>query len=181
MMEPQARLPYDKTSILNLLHHLEIQFSIHEHEAVYTSAEADIATASLAGFHAKNLFLGNADNSRFYLYFCDESQRVDMKTLARLSGEKRLRFADQPAMESLLGITPGAVSILGLANDSDQEVTAIFEKDAWNAEFLQVHPLVNTATIIISHQGLEKFLSYTGNPIMIYDPEINQLTNLSLT
>jgi hypothetical protein len=38
-----------------------------------------------------------------------------------------------------------------------------FDQTLWDAEFVQAHPLINTATMIIPHTELLRFLAATGH------------------
>jgi hypothetical protein len=33
----------------------------------------------------------------------------------------------------------------------------------WNADAVHAHPLVNTATLVVAHEALERFLAATGH------------------
>jgi Ala-tRNA(Pro) deacylase len=66
-------------------------------------------------------------------------------------------------LKSLLGVDPGAVTLLGLMNDKEGKVDVILDEAIWKADALQAHPLVNTATLVIPHDGIVKFLEMTGH------------------
>ena len=75
---------YTEESILAYLTIHGISYTIFHHPAVYTSMEADVYTANLPGFRAKNLFLSNNNETRHYLYICHENQRANLKQLAKI-------------------------------------------------------------------------------------------------
>jgi len=91
------------------------------------------------------------------------------KALGPLIGESKLSFASPQRLMERLGVEPGAVTLLGLVNDTNHKVDLIFDKVLWEADALQCHPLVNTATLVISHAGIEKFLKETGHEPHILD------------
>ena len=64
-----------------------------------------------------------------------------------------------------LGVGSGSVTVLGLINDSHHKVTLYIDKTLWQADSLQCHPLVNTATLILPVKDLEKFLNLTGHAV----------------
>jgi Ala-tRNA(Pro) deacylase len=177
-MPNELDFPYTKERLLRLLDSLDISYQLAEHDAVYNSVEADAVTDALPGFRAKNLFLANADKSRFYLYQCDENRRVNLKQLANLLPDSRLQFADESFLEAHLGITRGAVTIFGLVNDRQGAVTAVLEKEVLEADQILLHPLVNTATVVIDQQGLRKFLYYAGRPVRVFDPDQNRIESM---
>ena len=61
-------------------------------------------------------------------------------------------------MQEALGITPGAVSMLALANDRAKRVTLVLDRVLSEAAAVQCHPLVNTATLVIDQGDLRRFL-----------------------
>ena len=52
-----------------------------------------------------------------------------------------------------LGVTPGAVTVLGLSNDTARDVELYVDEEVWRAERLHAHPLVNTATVVDNASG----------------------------
>jgi len=39
----------------------------------------------------------------------------------------------------------------------------VIDRRLWEAQAVHAHPLVNTATLVIPHAGLERFLAATGH------------------
>jgi Ala-tRNA(Pro) deacylase len=68
-----------------------------------------------------------------------------------------------------LGITPGAVSLLALINDSDRQVAVIFDKDIRQQPHLKCHPLVNTATLLVARAHIGKFQELNGHSVKLVD------------
>jgi Ala-tRNA(Pro) deacylase len=50
-------------------------------------------------------------------------------------------------MERLLDITPGAVSVLGLMNDTENQVRLLVDGDILKSRYVGCHPCVNTASL----------------------------------
>ena len=50
-------------------------------------------------------------------------------------------------MEEFLDITPGAASIMGLMNDTENRVKLLVDEDVLKGEFLGCHPCVNTSSL----------------------------------
>ena len=48
-------------------------------------------------------------------------------------------------MEKYLRIAPGAVSVMGLMNDTDRQVRLLIDRETLEAEYLGCHPCVNTS------------------------------------
>ena len=144
----------------NLKNYLEkhnIQYKIHEHPAVFTVAEHSklIETIPKEVMHTKTLFLTDEDNN-FYLVGIYAHKRLDLKSLKeKLGVKKKLCFASPEELKEKLNLTPGSVSIFGMIYAKD--VTLIVDKQVWQADKVGFHPNINTATLEIAHQGLEKF------------------------
>jgi len=68
-----------------------------------------------------------------------------------------------------LAITPGSVSLLALMNDSEHAVEFVIDRTLWEAPAIQAHPLVNTATMVLAHADLERFLAATGHAARVVD------------
>lgn len=162
---------YTEESVLDYLTVHGISYSIFHHPAVYTSEEADVYTADLPGFRAKNLFLSNNNETRHYLYVCHENQRANLKQLAKKMNDSRLRFGNEKNMTDFLGITAGALSLLALINDPFDRIRVIIENEVLQAESVLLHPLVNTATVILSREGLNEFLSISGHSFCVISSE----------
>ena len=66
-------------------------------------------------------------------------------------------------------VKPGSVSLLALCHDSDNQVEVWIDRSVWGDNFLQCHPLENTATCLMSTQDLECFFQYTGHYYQLID------------
>ena len=54
-----------------------------------------------------------------------------------------------------------AVTMMGLANDTDQKVELWVDEQIWESDNFLSHPLVNTATLILSKAELIRFFALT--------------------
>ena len=126
----------------------------------------------MPGAGTKNLFLRDDKASRFFLVSVSHEKRVSLKDLGKILGAKKLSFGSPEMLKQYLGVEPGSVTLLGLIHDADHRVEVIIDQELWNAQQIQCHPLVNTATLILPHQGIEKFLKQTDHkPIVLAVPE----------
>ncbi|MBU2213722.1 prolyl-tRNA synthetase associated domain-containing protein [Patescibacteria group bacterium] len=144
-----------------------IAFERFEHPAVFTCEQAEELTPDMPGAHTKNLFLRDKKGKRNIFVAVGFDKNVDLKALKDVLNADKLSFASPERLKKYLGVDPGAVSLLGLINDIDCSVEVIIDESVWKADAIQTHPLVNTATLVISHEGIEKFLEVTG-----YEPKI---------
>lgn len=151
-----------ETGLLETLAAYGITYERIDHPPVFTCDEAARYRLSMPGVETKNLFLRD-DHKRFYLVVTACEKRLDLKALAQAMGVKKLQFGSQDQLLDRLGLTPGAVTILALVNDPAGQVELIFDRDYWPAEAYLCHPLVNTATLVIDHAGMLRFLALTGH------------------
>ncbi len=84
-------------------------------------------------------------------------------------GVNHLRFASEANLMRLLGVSPGAVTLLGLVNDPQTEVELWLDADVWQSDQFFCHPLVNTATLALSRATLEAFFALTGHSIHFFN------------
>jgi len=74
-----------------------------------------------------------------------------------------------------IGIEPGAVSLLAIANDTESAVEVVLDRDVWQKDALQCHPLVNTSTLAIARSDIERFFGITEHRWkVLYIPEITR-------
>lgn len=144
------------TTLLKYLNNLNINYKLHEHEAVFTVEQAKKTDAFMPDvFHTKNLFLKDEAN-KFYLVCMNAYKRLDLKLLKqKLNAKKKLYFASAEELKEKLNLTPGSVSIFGMIYTKD--VFLIIDKEIWQAQKVGFHPNINTATLEMAHKGLEKF------------------------
>jgi Ala-tRNA(Pro) deacylase len=155
--------------IYRFLSENRIEFERHDHPAVFTCEEANRLVPALPATKTKNLFLCDAKGHRHFLVVVGFEKVVNLKGLALLLGLNKLRFASPKRLMRFLGVNPGAVSILGLVKDADGAVEVIFDKNTWNSNAFQCHPLVNTSTLVISLDHIRRFLKITGHTPRIFD------------
>lgn len=134
-----------------------------EHPAVYTCAEAELHRPVVPAMSTKNLFLSDKKGRRFYLVVTSCEKSVKLDELSLELGIKHLRFASEQNLQRLLGVTRGAVTMMGLVNDMEHQVELWIDADIWQSENFLSHPLVNTATLVLLKAELERFFDLTGH------------------
>ena len=141
----------------------------HEHPAVMTVEESKRLVPKLPGAKTKNLFLRDKKGRRHFLVTVPHDLAVDLDALAAELGVGGVGFASAERLQKHLGLKPGSVSLLGLVNDSAHAVEFVLDRKLWEADAVHAHPLVNTATMVVPHADLERFLAATGHPPRIID------------
>ena len=130
-----GRLPREVRTYA-LLDTLGIPFTRVDHDATAT-IDACLEVEKILGIHiCKNLFLCNAQKTRFYLLMMPGNKKFKTKNLSKQINSARLSFAGDEYMEQFLDITPGSVSILGLANDKENQVQLLIDSDVLKDPFL---------------------------------------------
>ena len=142
----------------------QIHYTLHEHPAVFTVAEADARANTVPGYHCKNLFIREKNTGRYYLVSLDAHKRLDFKLLKTITGSREFRFCSPDELQEKLGLTPGSVSPLGLVNDTRHEVTFLIDEEMWQAPSVSIHPNVNTASLEIPQVSFHKLVSTFENP-----------------
>ncbi|MBQ7153472.1 MAG: prolyl-tRNA synthetase associated domain-containing protein, partial [Clostridia bacterium] len=101
--------------------------------------------------------------TEFYLLVMPGDKPFKTKELSAQIGSSRLSFADETAMEQLLDLHPGSVSVLGLMNDKAHRVHLIVDEDVFAEELFGCHPCENTSSIRFATRDLkEKILPALG-------------------
>lgn len=160
-----------ETRLYQILEEIGItEYTVHEHEAIYTSQEAEDAGLIFPGLNLKNLLLKDKKDNKFYLVILDDRRKMDRRHFKALTGwSSKVTFADAEELMELLGLTPGSVSPFGLIFDEEKKVTVVLEKAityAPETELVNFHPNRNTATLSLSKRDFLRFLDFAGNLVI---------------
>ncbi len=160
---PMGRLPKEIRTY-DLLDSLGVSYQRLDHDPTAT-IEACHDIDQLLGIEiCKNLFLCNAQKTKFYLLMIPGSKKFRTAQLSRQINSSRLSFAGPEFMEKYLDITPGSVSVLGLMNDRDNHVQLLIDQAILENEYMGCHPCINTSSLRIRTKDImEKFLPAIGH------------------
>ena len=158
-----------ETKFLEFLDSHHFVYQRVEHPAVFTCAEAELHRPDLPAVSTKNLFLCDKKARRFFLAVTACEKTVKLDSLAKQLGVANLRFASETNLERLLGVTRGAVTMMGLANDTEHQVELWIDADIWQSELFMSHPLVNTVTLVLAKSELERFFAFTGHTAHFFE------------
>jgi Ala-tRNA(Pro) deacylase len=151
--------------LCGLLTQLGISYQHFTHPAVFSTADVVLLPEKLPGVDTKNLFLRDEKRQRFVLVCVRAETRIDLKELGRLLQLKGITFGSPEELLQLLGVTPGAVCLFALLNDSAGRVTGYLDSSIEPAAPMQNHPLVNTATVVMPSCEVERFCAHVGHPL----------------
>lgn len=155
-----------------------IDYEIHFHPPLFTIEEALEYWKDIDAVHCKNLFMRNHKGNRHYLISFECHKNLDIHGLEHMLHQGKLSFASSDRMERCLGLKPGSVSPFGLINDIDlsgadqrelfengHRVKLYLDKDLKTAERISFHPCDNTASVVVSQDGFQRFLTLWGGEV----------------
>lgn len=155
--------------VYDFLDSLGIDYQRVDHAPAMTMEVCEEIDKVLEAVICKNLFLCNRQETQFYLLMMPGDKPFRTKDLSAQIGSARLSFAKPEYMEEFLDIKPGAVSVMGLMNDTENHVQLLIDQDVLQGEWIGCHPCVNTSSLRIRTADLlEKILPATGHsPIRV--------------
>ena len=152
--------------VYDLLDKLEVAYQRIDHEAAMTMEACAEIDKALNATICKNLLLCNRQCTSFYLLMIPGDKHFKTSVLSKEIGSSRLSFAAPEYMERFLDITPGSLSILGLMNDHEKQVTLYIDEDVLKGEFVGCHPCINTSSLRIRTADLvEKIIPAMGHEL----------------
>ena len=152
----------------DLLDSLGISYHRVDHEEANTMELCKAIDVALGAPICKNLLLCNRQCTSFYLLLIPGDKVFKTKDLSAQIGSSRLSFAGGEYMEQFLDITPGSLSLLGLMNDKEMAVRLLIDEDVLKAEYIGMHPCINTSSLRIKTADVMK----TVIPAMGHAPTI---------
>lgn len=120
-------------------------------------------------FDAKNLFVGDDKKNNYYLIIVKWDKRVDLKEFRKKYHTKHLSFAKKEELLSILNLTPGSVSPLGLLNDKEKKTIFFIDNYFEDNSLIGIHPNDNTATIWLKAKDLITIIEEHGNQVSRVD------------
>lgn len=157
--------------VYDFLDRLGIEYERTDHEPADTMEACNKIDAVLGTLICKNLFLCNRQKTDFYLLIMPGNKPFKTKDITAPLGCSRLSFASPEYMEKFLDITPGAVSVMGLMNDTENNVRLVVDRAVFDDETFGCHPCVNTSSLKFKTKDIvEKYL-----PAVHHEPTVIEL------
>ena len=152
------------------LDNLRVAYRRADHEAANTMEICREIEQSLGCPICKNLLLTNRQQTDFYLLLMEGDKIFKTKYLSKALGCSRLSFATDEHMETLVDITPGSLSVLGLMNDPEKKVRLVIDKPVLEQPEIGFHPCLNTSTLAVSMADFrEKILPALGHEATVVE------------
>lgn len=155
--------------VLSFFEANSIAYQLIEHEPLFTVDQASVALADAPGTATKNLFLRDDKGKRHFLVTVKDSKKVDLRRLEKALNSKGLGFASAERLRKFLGVEPGSVTLLAVINDPDSQVEVYVDREVWDTDHIQCHPLVNTATVITPKEELVRYIDLCGHSVTVLD------------
>ena len=119
---------------------------------------------------AKNLFVRDDKKQQYYLMTVQGNKRVNLKEFRKKNNTRPRSFASEEELMAILGLFPGAVTPLGLLNDTEHKVQCFIDRAFLDAPgIIGVHPNDNTATVFLKTRDLIEMIQMNGNVVQISD------------
>lgn len=163
--------------VYDWLDRLGIEYERTDHEEANTMEACNEIGRVLNTIICKNLFLCNRQETQFYLLMMPGDKPFKTKDLSAQIQSARLSFGKPEYMEEFLHIKPGAVSIMGLMNDTANRVQLLIDKPVIESEYIGCHPCVSTSSLKLKTEDvLKKFLPAVNHkPIIVELPRGEEL------
>ena len=158
-----------KEEIYKYLNDRKINYEITNHQAVYNMDELDDVDLPYKEFDAKNLFVGDDKKNNYYLITVKWDKRVDLKEFRKKYHTSPLSFAKEEELLSILNLTSGSVSHLGLLNDKKKKTIFFIDNYFEDNSLIGIHPNDNTATIWLKAKDLITIIEEHGNQVSRVD------------
>ncbi|MEG0813284.1 MAG: prolyl-tRNA synthetase associated domain-containing protein [Clostridium sp.] len=152
-LDPSGRMDKELHAY-DLLDALQVPYMRADHDALPTIEACKEVDELLGTEICKNLFLRNSQKTDFYLLLLPGNKKFKTAVLSKQIGSARLSFAEAEFMESLLDLTPGSTTVLGLMNDPEQRVRLLIDKEILESEFFGCHPCINTSSLKFATKDL---------------------------
>lgn len=151
--------------LYRLLDEHGIPYELHHHPAVFTVEAAEALGLPPGALPLKNLFLRDDRHRGHWLVSMPAEKRLDLRQLRELLGSRRLSFASEAELETMLGVRGGSVTPLAVLNDESRAVPLVLDEEV-RGRRVHAHPLVNTATFYIGVDDVVRLVQEHGNPVV---------------
>ena len=167
---PEGELPPQESAAFDLLDTLGMDYDRVSHDAAFNMELCADVSAVLGVSVCKNLFLCNRQKTSFYLLCMPPDKPFHTKDLSAQISSSRLSFAPEELLWELLHCTPGSAAVLGLANDTENRVQLLIDREVYDAPCFSCHPCICTSTLRLKTADvLETLLPAIGHAPVIVD------------
>lgn len=156
--------------LFKILDQLEIKYKIYEHDPIKTVKEAIEKQIILPGLNLKNLLIKDKKKENFYLVILEDNKLLDINKFKEVTNTKKISFAKNDELYTLMKVYPGSVGPFGLINDKENKIKVVLDKaieEELPKTLVNFHPNRNNATIALTKKDFLKYLKYLNKDIII--------------
>lgn len=155
----------EKEKIFGILNQKGVPFEHYQHEALGNVMERVEKNLCFDAVICKNLFVTTRKHDRVFLVMLRAEKRADLHEFAKKMGTTHLGFAPPELLAQMLHQKPGSVGPLGILSDEQGRVEVFFDESLKGSPRVAMHPSVNTDTVVLAFDDLEKLIRENGNQI----------------
>lgn len=167
---PEEKRIQKEEDCYDLLDKLSIPFQRMDHTPADSIEDCVLLESILNVKATKNLFLRNRARTAWYLLMMPGDKPFHTRDLIGQMGIQRLSFGEEDMLKSMLNLTPGSVSVMGLMYDTKKQVKLLMDREIVENDYIRCHPCINTSTLKIrTDDVVSKLLPYIGHYPMIVE------------
>lgn len=160
----------NKQEIYDFIKRKNIWYEVTEHKAVFNMNELSEVEMPYPEYDAKNLFVRDDKKNNYYLITIKENKKINLKEFRTKNNTRRLSFASEQDLMSIMNLVAGSVTPLGLLNDKELKVIFYLDKEFLNdKQIIGVHPNDNTATLWLKVTDLIDIIKKHGNQVNVVE------------
>lgn len=145
----------DKTQTLLRLDKNGILYDNYDHKAIFTVEQSKEIDSIIPWTHTKNLFIRDKKQN-YYMISLLSTKKLDAKLLKSTTNIKYFSFATADQLYEQIAIYPWSVGIFGLINNPS--IKLYIDSQIRDSLSAWRHPNDNTATTVLQHDQLQKYL-----------------------
>lgn len=149
----------DKENTLRWLDDHDISYQVYHHQPIFTVEQSKDIDDSIPWSHTKNLFI-KTKKWDYHMISILSDKRLDSKIFKSSTGIKDFSFATADQLYDQIGIYPWSVGIFGLINNPS--IKLYIDNQIRESTHAWRHPNDNSATVVLSHDMLVKYLHTIG-------------------
>jgi Ala-tRNA(Pro) deacylase len=149
--------------VYQTLESLQITYKYYESPKDFSSEDDGSFWQRIGATRCKNLFLRNHKGNRHFMLIAPYYTDISITTLEQHFKKGKISFASPERMKRWLGMSPGAVSVFSLFNDTTNHVEVFVEESIALCTQLTFLPNTKNAIIAISLQDFEILLNKSNN------------------
>lgn len=154
--------------IYEVLAALEIPFERVENDETLTMEDCAAIDDRLGVHTAKTLFLCNRQKTNYYLYPTRADKPFVTKDFGKALGISRVSFASAEDLGKIIGVLPGASTILGILMESAKNVRLVIDREVAEAEYLCCPDGTRTGYIKLrTSDVLDKLVPFSGHKFTV--------------